>query len=202
MDDPGFLKKMIAHKKDSIEFFSDKHKADREHAITKAFLCCLGIPFKDIDIGNPLGNFPDATFKDAAFEIKELLDPGRRRHSEYKDDLVSLERAQDASALIEPYEPPEEITLDGLAAEIDSVVRRYSKYSPNAKASTDLLIYFNRQFATINDHQPLSIAIDHGWRSISTVGNGWAIVLSATAAAPDFISGRRGELIRNPRSWS
>src|SRR5690348_13841895 len=48
---------------------------------------------------------PDVKFRDAAFEIKEVLDEGRKRHDEYRDHLRRAWAARSPEELLEPYHP-------------------------------------------------------------------------------------------------
>ena len=48
---------------------------------------------------------PDVRFRDAAFEIKEILDEGRRRHADLKEGLEKAKAARVPSDLLEPLTP-------------------------------------------------------------------------------------------------
>lgn len=70
----------------SVAYFSVGNKSESDWQTVTDLLLNLGVPFQESDLQwiaqgqNP----PDVRFRDAAFEIKEILDEGRRRHAEYK----------------------------------------------------------------------------------------------------------------------
>ena len=85
---------------DSVRYFSDERRHDRESWIIYSFLENIGLQFVDEEIITPLSDPPDVTFRDSQFEIKEILDPGRRRHLEFKEQLRKSISTNDPDDLI------------------------------------------------------------------------------------------------------
>jgi len=89
---------------DSVRYFSDESRHDRESWIIYSFLENIGVQFVDEEITTPLSDPPDVTFRDSRFEIKEILDPGRRRHLEFKEQLKKAVTTKDPDDLVSAYD--------------------------------------------------------------------------------------------------
>jgi hypothetical protein len=81
---------------ESVQYFSSSNKTVREQWVASTFLENLGIPHTPQDLVPPDCDPPDVKVFECAFEIKEILGCGRRRHDEYRQEL---ERAKSANAL-------------------------------------------------------------------------------------------------------
>src|ERR1700675_5145950 len=75
---------------------SSANKAQRERDTVADFLKNLGHRFRRADLkSTPDGQDPpDVSFRRAAFEVKEELNPGRKRGDEYKARLEEARRAK------------------------------------------------------------------------------------------------------------
>src|ERR1044071_8160675 len=93
MTEMDVLKEMVIQKKQAITWFGEAGKPERERLIAKAFLRALSVSFEPEEIKSVNDEFPDVEFRFHHFEIKEMLDPGRKRHDEYKRDLEKLQKA-------------------------------------------------------------------------------------------------------------
>src|SRR5262249_3318362 len=89
--------------KESVAFFSSGNKGAIEQWAFTEFLRNLGVTFQEdeITVIPPGQDPPDIIFRHASFEVKEVLDPGRRRHDEYKQALSKAIAANDPIELIE-----------------------------------------------------------------------------------------------------
>lgn len=139
---------------------------------------------------------PDVMYRRARFEVKEILDQGRKRHKEYQDALYRALKATDPSELLEHYSP-EAITPEQVGNLIgDKLITLQNKYPSKTKASLDLLFYVN----LINIHlqqgsmPPTSSFSAFGWRSISAVFGIGALVFFADHKAPRFLRDYAGTL--------
>jgi len=85
---------LIAHKEATTAWFGESGKLERERLIFKAFLRCLELVFDSAEIKSiPINDrFPDIEFRGVKFEIKEMIDPHRKRHDEYKKALEKLKK--------------------------------------------------------------------------------------------------------------
>ena len=190
MDDDEFLEDRRRALKESIEYFSGKNKPERERWVCAEFLGNLGIEFDDGDVLSSVDQPPDVLFRDARFEIKEVLDPGRRRHEEYKAAHEKALEATDPQDLLEPLFEPKDITPLQLAArirgELDNLARQYA---PAVRATLDLLFYVNLQDHSLKSGPMPEVASfsASGWRSISGMKDGGALVFFADTQAPAFL---------------
>jgi hypothetical protein len=92
---------------------------------------------------------PDIVFRDYRFEIKEILDNGRKRTEEYKASLAKAEKANYASSLLE-HCTPIKLPIESALALVLGKMKQWSvKYSTSARQDLDLLIYLNLQGTTI-----------------------------------------------------
>ena len=99
--------------KDSIDFFSSANKGAIEQWACTEFLKNIGLNFQPDEVVLQADDPPDVIFRNASFEIKEILDRGRRRHDEYKDALSNAQAAKteaDLHAALLKVVTPENIT--------------------------------------------------------------------------------------------
>ena len=85
----------VAMLEESVRFFDAANKPERERWVANEFLGNLGVEFVESEIQCVADEPPDIRFRSASFEVKEILDKGRRRHLAYK---AALEVANSASS--------------------------------------------------------------------------------------------------------
>ena len=85
--------------KKMLQFLSNPRKLDREIWVCTQFLQVLGLKFKDSDLQPSAQEPPDVLFRDARFEVKEVLEEGRTRTDEYREELCSLTETIDKIAM-------------------------------------------------------------------------------------------------------
>ena len=81
MTDDEYLEAQRKARAESVEYFSAAKKPEREQWVVRTFLTNLGITYTTTEViegEDP----PDVQFRSANFEVKEVLDSGRRRHRE------------------------------------------------------------------------------------------------------------------------
>jgi putative endonuclease (uncharacterized protein DUF1780) len=186
--------------KRAVKFFGNEHKQDREYYVVATFLKCLGITFQDAEIKpNPEQYHPvDIFFKDARFQITEILDTDRERHKEYKDRLQKVKQDPEFGDFIRSYD-----TKDIEYGEIiDLVSERLSKgkcikYPPAVQADLDILVYVNLhgKMLDVKSHIPDCPDLRaQGWRSVSMLFKGSYIhIFHANKKAPNFIQENVGK---------
>ena len=180
----------------SIQFFSNDGKFEREVWVVRQLLVATGTIFQEPDF-KPDDEPSDVSFQDARFQVKELMQDGRRRHDELRKNLVILEEADSYSDLLESYSP-KDITFTEIVEK--TLARANSleetKYGPKEVCSIDLLCYFN--WLDYSIVPPLEIPeIESNFRSISLVSNTYCAVLRASVSAPHFLQSNVGRVLPN-----
>lgn len=138
---------------------------------------------------------PDVLYKGAAFEVKEIMDEGRRRHDEAKQALQqSLQNKEDTFTrkFVIDLVPADAGKL--IAVQLDVLAERYQA---DVKASTDLLFYINKLDHWFDDGPMPSAALfePYGWRSVSAVvASCVSIVFQARNSAPAFLQENLGKV--------
>lgn len=168
-------------------YFSGDNKVARELATCGALLRYLGVQFQEEEL-KPSSEEPcDVGFREARFQVTEVLDKDRKRHKEYKDRDLG-KRASEPSSHWMPGPMSWAEVVDILIDHISTT--RKILYDRGAKANTDLAVYFNHQ-GTCPDPatEPAGVVrlAAMGWRSVSVVHNAGARVLLAQESAPEFL---------------
>ncbi len=182
--------------KESVDFFSPKRKQERELWVGKSFIENLGVLFKDGELFTPPQDPPDVSFREARFEIKEILDAERKRHQEFKDKLKKAYEATEPADFLEEYRPID-ITPEDIGTLIINSLGKFSeKYDPQTRSNLDLLIYINLSKSLLkSDSLPARSAFsEFGWRSISALKGWGSLVFYTNCSAPDFLQEKEGLL--------
>jgi len=184
--------------KESVDFFRQDRKPDREKIVVSDFLKNLGVKFEESELQPIHNDPPDIRFGPANFEIKEIMDGGRRRHEEYKK---ALRNALEGQAPIKHCEPLD-ITLEEIYIKIliDSS-RLLKKYAPVVCPSLDLLFYVNLLdvYGLIENPYPdISELRSQQWRSVSFVMGFRACIFFAREDAPTFLQKAMGKVNHRP----
>lgn len=190
MNDEMYLNDIRKGLKDSVDFFSDQDKFIRERWVVANFLINMSMPFAETDLVRG-SDPPDVVFRDAHFEIKEILDKGRKRHAEYKHALARASAAIDPTGLLEEYLPID-ISIQDVYEMVHSVAADFSirKYSPEVRRQIDLLCYVNLKNvmglveSPFPDITPLALL---GYRSVSFLEGHRSCILCAAPSAPSFL---------------
>ncbi|MCU7806955.1 MAG: DUF1780 domain-containing protein [Candidatus Thiodiazotropha sp. (ex Semelilucina semeliformis)] len=193
MTDAGeidLIKERVQSLEESVQFFGARYKSEREIWVANSFITNLNIPFEKAEVISPEQDPPDVIFRDAQFEIKEILDPGRRRHAEYKKMLEHARTITDPKQLLLEFTP-----IDKTIAEIYELclkeTKALTKYPTALRADTDLLFYVNLYHVMGLTEEPFpdtSELAALGWRSVSFVKGYRSCVLTASPGAPEFLA--------------
>lgn len=168
---------------ETITFFGNKKKPDREIWVLKEFLEYLPVTVQDIDVTASKAEPNDAFYKDIGFQIKEIQTEGRKRGKEYKEKLNSITDKTKPEDFLESYSPihvplSESITIVGKELER----HRNDKYKNNT-SDMNVLVYLNLSGTTYTNDSVDAALIGselHHWKSVSLVTNNCAVVLSCT----------------------
>lgn len=201
MSDEEYLASVRKAREESVRFFNSANKPERERWVVNEFLGNLGVTFVESEILPVADEPPDICFRSAAFEVKEILDKGRR-HADYKAALEKAKAATMPQDLLEPA-TPRDITYADVCDLVEEEVARFSdKYAPATRKNLDLLFYVNLEDVygyVATPLPPPSRWEAYGFRSVSVVMGRSAGVLMATDSAPDFLKNGGPRVLLKPR---
>lgn len=198
MNDEDYIASVADARAEAVSFFSNARKQERERWIVAEFLNNLGLWTSESEVFSSLEDPPDVTYSDARFEVKEIMDPGRRRHTEYKESHRRAKEARIAADLLEEC-TPRDITYTELCEHVTVRISTLRPYAPAAQSNLDLLFYVNLENVRGYVSSEVMTAQDlskHGWRSISFIAGSMGVVLYASASAPQFLRKNEGKIMR------
>jgi hypothetical protein len=202
-----YLKELVRHSKETRRLFSNKHKPEREKMVCRAFLRCIGVDFHEGDLSIGPNEPIDITLGEAAFQITEVLDEGRRRSLEHREQETKYQNARSATDVMEPWKSPEPMEFpEMLSITAKRLEEKFDKLGKQGCRGIDALVYidlfkpvtrylFPEEFLQTDDVDKIR---SHGWRSASVLIMPCATVLFATDAAPSFLRKHRGGVLRAP----
>jgi hypothetical protein len=192
MDKESYLKDIRKERKESVDFFAaSRDKFICERWVVDEFLKNLTIPFTKQEL-NRGSDPPDVIFRDARFEVKEILDEGRKRHDEYKQALIRSEAATDPAELLEQYSPKDisiQEIFTRIYSEADKLATKTYK-SSEVRGQLDLLFYVNLQDVSRIIETPFPDVTQLkllGYRSVSFLNGHRNCILCYERSAPSFL---------------
>ena len=204
MTDEEYLEAQRKARAESVEYFRSPSKPERERWVVHEFLTNLGLEYSSTEVQSPDRDPPDVKFREANFEIKEILSKGRRRHQEYKEGLKEAHEATSPSDLVETYTPRDVAVFDvcaGVFVEAKGLAE--SKYASDTRKTMDLLFYVNISDVSGLKETPFPdlTPIDKlGFRSVSFLMGYRSCTLSAASNAPSFLCGALKHIVHRKRS--
>ena len=180
-----------------VDRFGRQFKNWREWNNAKDFLKNLDIEFNPKNLFCVQPDPPDVVYEEIRLEIKEIMDEGRKRHDEVKDEIAKHGRTL-------PYvSNPQRLLFDLLPLDAAYLILKNldsyeltQKYKSSFKANTDLLFYINKKYHHFDDGEMPSPAIfeKYGWRSISCiVRSDVSIIFHTSTNAPPLLKDRVGK---------
>lgn len=119
---------------------------------------------------------------------------------EYKRFLEKLKTAKKLSDLIEPYTPPQPLTIAVACDRVTKFIEDYAKdYGDKLCLTLDLIVYFNLNGYYVDDKDistNVSEMKKQGWRSVSIVSNSNSFIFFALENAPVFLKKAVGNIKR------
>ena len=186
-----YLEKLRNHASDTREFLGNKMKPERERSVCRAFLRTVGIPFKDDELVAPTDEPADVSFRTARFQIREILEPDRKRGDDWKRREKKYSEANSFDDVMESYKPPTSVVLAELVPKIvDALSEKAQKYGTGCN-DIDALVYVNLRdhfLAADSDVPHLDKLKLQGWRSVSFLFPPYGIILFTGSEAPDFLT--------------
>jgi len=192
-----YIDDLIRHTEDSIQFFSNEKKSDREQSVCAALLRCLGVKFLPNQIRANTSDPPDVFFKSAYFEVIELYDKRRKRLDEYRARLKKLKKANSMSDTIVPFHRSKPISYQELRDKIiQALDKKSQKYGKDLCSTLDALVYvgLSNRFLDIGSAIPdYKGLIDQGWRSVSFIIPPFSHVCFCKESGPKFLLSFSGQ---------
>ena len=202
---PNTTTERLASLQASVDFWKSSNKERREAMAAEFFLDGLRARVDKARL-RPGGDPPDVIYGSLRMEVKELLNPGRKRDAEYKKELADYKRYGDQGLQLtgmwigdRPMVRTEGIFMHYGLPKVQEWSDDYSKRGI-PKKDIDLLFYYN--FDDPHEAPVSPGAIDpgllpdlaaFGFRSISmTTNNHAAFVFYAAADAPVIIASAFG----------
>lgn len=190
--DAELLASMQESAHEELLFFSNKGKEARERWVVSQFLQRRSLPFLETELSSPHQHSKtDVQFRDASFQVKEILNLGAKRSDEIKVNYERLMAATKLEEVIGPsfvYEVPLPTTIYALVSNEAGCLALNQKYNAITH-ELDLLFYVTRTRASLVRKE--EIDTEHlaslGWRSISCLAGTQATVLFAQNHAPVFL---------------
>jgi hypothetical protein len=94
LSDTELLASMRESAHEELLFFSNKRKEARERWVVSQFLQCRSLNFIETELNSPhQRSKTDVQFRDANFQVKEILNPGTRRSDEIRANYERLKAA-------------------------------------------------------------------------------------------------------------
>jgi hypothetical protein len=188
--DTEFLESLRKHATETRTFLGNKAKPERERSVCRAFLRAIGVAFEEPELIAPTEEPADVAFRAARFQIRELLEPNRRRGDEWKEKEKKYSEANSLNELLEPYSLPTSVELRILVPEIVQALSEKAKKYGVGCSTIDALVYVNlknQYLAAHSDIPNLDNLRSQGWRSVGLLFPPYGIILFAGPMAPDFL---------------
>ena len=178
---------------------NNKMKPERERSVCRAFLRTLGILFKDTEIIVSTNEPVDVIFREARFQVRDILEPDQRRGDIWKEKQRKCETANSIYDAIEtnPLPNPVPVDLNTLIPEITMALFKKAKKYGVACQDLDMLIYLDlrkRFLAEGSAGQNVDPLKAQGWRSVSLLFPPYGVVLFVKPEAPDFLKASEAKL--------
>jgi len=199
---PEILEELRRDANEAEWLFSNAGQELQERTAVAGLLRVLGVVYQPEEIVKKGPEPVDVWFREARFQVTEILDKGRPRNLEVKQRAKRIRSAARLQDLITPgvvlNKPIAPLELFELALERSCA--KATRYAGACK-NIDLLIYVNlrgRHLYPVDplpDLQPLAAI---GWRSVSVIMERFALILWAEPSSPGFLYLRNGEVVEWP----
>jgi hypothetical protein len=203
-DEVEYLKSLRDHVAETRSFFGPKMKPERERTVCRAFLRCLGVKFDESEIIASKTEPVDVEFRSAKFQIRELIESGRKRGDELKTLQQKYASANSIEDLATPFAPSQPLSFDALVLELTKALQeKAAKYGSGCQG-LDALVYVNLEGQHLDAKSLLpdmSQSKKQGWRSVSILFTPYSLVLFAKTTAPEFLQKHSGQVLSEWEQW-
>jgi hypothetical protein len=180
------------------QLFSNRNKPEREKMTCRGFLHCMNIKHNDAELVEADNASFDVTFRQAKFEITEVVGE-RKRDLELKKLETKYKNASASCDLLVPMENPEPMLFSEMVQVVrDRLGEKFCRRKQQGCENIDALVYIdviNRYLYPVEFSTEAVGAIEaQGWRSASVLIVPYATVLFASDTAPTFLRERVGQV--------
>jgi Putative endonuclease, protein of unknown function (DUF1780) len=203
-DEAEYLKKLRDHVTETRSFFGPKMKPERERTVCRAFLRCSGVKFEESEIIASKTEPVDVEFRSAKFQIRELIESGRKRGDELKKLQQKYASATAIEDLATPYAPSQPLSFDALVPELTIALQEKAAKYGSGCHDLDALVYVNLEGQHLDAKSlipDMSQLKNQGWRSVSVIFAPWGVVLFAQTTAPEFLQNLSGQVLADWEEW-
>lgn len=174
----NILELLKKNREESISYFSNINKAEREKWVLKKFLTYMVDVFDESEIKTSNQEPADVIYKDIGFQVKEILSENRKRTKEYKESSNEISDTTKLEDLCKSYRPLH-ISFNERASRLLSELKRHrEKYIKTS--DMNVLVYLNLN-DTAYKETPVDLSLFEdevsSWKSVSVVTNNCAVVL-------------------------
>ena len=182
------------------QLFSNPNKPEREKMTCRGFLHCMNIKHNDAELVVADNASFDVTFRQAKFEITEIVG-GRKRDLELKKLETKYKNGSTSGDLLVPMENPEPMLFSEMVQVVrDRLAEKFCRRKRQGCENIDALVHvgmINRYLYPVEFSTEAVCAIEaQGWRSASVLIVPYATVLFASDAAPAFLRESVGQVRR------
>lgn len=193
------LDKLLGEAEEAQKLFSNRGQEAQERTVVAGLLRVLGVEFREEEIIKRGPEPIDVWFREARFQVTEILDEGRKRNRELKQRTERIKRATSLQDLVEPgIISSSQITPEELCTLALNRCQEKAQRYGSASSTIDLLIYVNLHGHHLYPQGPLpdtSALASIGWRSVSVIMEKFAAILFTSRDAPEFLCERSGQVI-------
>ena len=190
--DLELLEELRRSTREELRFLSNSGREERERWVVSEYLTRQKVEFSEEELRSPHQHSKtDVEFRDARFQVKEILNPGTKRYRDVKakyDHLMTANSLQDIAWPMFGYDIPPITTIYSLVSAEALSLSVASKYATE-KANLDLIFYVTRTHASLIHKEEIDreYLSSIGWRSISCLAGNQAIALFVGRNAPSFL---------------
>jgi Putative endonuclease, protein of unknown function (DUF1780) len=200
-----YVEECLADAEARNRFGSNACKPYRERLTCAMLLRALGVPFaveELISVPDGPPHHVDVMFRDARFQVREVLDRERRRHDEPKRRIQQLRAAKtiEDSELDYSSDYIPMCYSEVFTHLTEALAEKASKYGTHVCAELDALVLIQR-WRYLDTSSPLSgyeALLQQGWRSVSFVMRSSGHVIYGKASAPAFLQ----EYAGHTKQWN
>ena len=191
---PTWKQEYISRLEESLAFYGNQSKFGREKWVALRLVEGLGIDFQNEEF-KPSEEPSDVLFRSAHFQVKEMLNEGRKRTQELKEQMKRAKAAKSFRDLQEHY-TPQDITFTEIVERCAKFANDIANhYGPHERNNIDLICYFNY----VDYHETNTInmeTVNNAFRSFSVVSNRFCAVINTAENAPRFLSENKGRVAK------
>jgi hypothetical protein len=183
---------------ESINFFGNKRKSERELWVLNEFLSYVISDFDGTGMRPSEYEPNDVVYEEVGFQVKEIQSKGRKRTREYQMSLSEITDGTEPEDLLEPYWPVHIPFNEASVRLLSELERHRIKKYYNQTSEMNVLVYLNLEDTTY-DQSPVDMSLFSEevskWGSVSVVTNNCAIILGVQGSVFSLFDGEIGELL-------